>query len=226
MILLDQDDKWLPDALEVMMLELEARADLVSAYGLARCIDGDDEPVPGDDLADLMRERPRVPRLASRQQWHPTSQPRSPHSSTTTTRRRLGAQLVRRSVMDRVGPFDPDTVPGDDWDMSLRISRFGPIGFLDRQVLEWRRHPETQSLASPGWRQAYFGVRSKTLRAPENTPEQRRLARIGYLAPGRRLMSSAWSNVHAPPTAGRSTRFGISARHRRALRRSSGLRTG
>ena len=217
-ILLDQDDKWLPDALEVMMVELEARADLVSAYGLARCIDGDDAPVPGDDLADLMRERLEY------RGWHLTAV--APHEPTTfaalihhnypTT---PGAQLVRRSVMDHVGPFDPDTVPGDDWDMSLRISRFGPIGFLDRQVLEWRRHPETQSLASPGWRQAYLRVRSKTLRAPENTPEQRRLARIGYLAPGRRLLSSAWSNMR-PADRGRSARFGINARHRRALRRS------
>ena len=209
-IFLDQDDKWLPDTLEVMIVELETRADLVSVYGLARCIDSDDHLVPGDDLADRMRERfeYRGWDLTAVAPDEPTTFAALVHHNYPTT---PGLQLVRRSVIDRVGPFDPDSVPGDDWDMSLRISRFGPIGFLNREVLEWRRHPEAQSLISSRWRQAYFHVRSKTLLAPENTPEQRRLARIGYLAPGRLGLSAAWSNVRGgrPREAARNSALAL-----------------
>ena len=40
-----------------MIGTLAARPDLVSVYGLARCIDGDDQLIPGDDLEDRMRQR-------------------------------------------------------------------------------------------------------------------------------------------------------------------------
>jgi glycosyltransferase involved in cell wall biosynthesis len=197
---LDHDDRWFPDTLEAMVAMLERRPDLVSVYGLARCIDADDNPVPGDDMEDRMRERfeYRGRDLV----------PISPDESTTFAGLLYhnypvtpGLHLVRRSVQERAGSFDPEMVPADDWDMAIRISRVGPIGFLDRLVLEWRRHPDVLSYNTP-WRRAYFRVRAKVLTAPENTPEQRRLARTAYLAPGRDAMRNAWSELRARHVTG------------------------
>jgi hypothetical protein len=172
---------------------LERRPDLASVYGLARCIDGDDQLVPGDDMEDRMRERfeyrgrdlvpisPDEPTTFGGLMFH--NYPVTP-----------GLHLVRRHVYECAGAFDPDMVPADDWDMAIRISRVGPIGFLDRLVLEWRRHPDVLSYKSP-WRRAYFRVRAKALAAPQNTPEQRRLARTAYLAPSRAALRRAWSDL-------------------------------
>lgn len=191
---LDHDDRWFPDTLEAMTGMLEQRPDLVSVYGLARCIDADDRLVPGDDMVERMRERfeYRGSRLVPIEPHEPTTFAGLMYHNYTVT---PGLHLVRRGVMERAGPFDPDMVPADDWDMAIRISRLGPIGFLDRLVIEWRRHADAQSAATSGWRRAYFQVRAKTLAAPENTAEQRRLARVGYLAPGREGLRRAWSCV-------------------------------
>jgi hypothetical protein len=116
-----------------------------------------------------------------------------------------GLHLVRRRVYERAGAFDPSAVPADDWDMAIRISRLGPIGFLDRLVLEWRRHPDVLSYRSP-WRKAFYRVRAKTFAAAENTPEQQELARTAYLAPSRDALRRAWTDLRArePVPAARS----------------------
>jgi glycosyltransferase involved in cell wall biosynthesis len=192
-VFLDSDDRWFPDTLYAMTAVLDARPDLVSVYGLARCIDADDQPVPGDDLPQRMRERFEfrgwnlVPILPS----EPTTFAGLIHHNYTVT---TGLHLVRRSVIDRVGAFDPETDPADDWDFALRICRNGPIGFLDRLVLEWRRHPETLTNTSPRWRHAYYRVQAKALTAPANTPEERRLVRVAYLSRSRDLLIRAWSD--------------------------------
>jgi hypothetical protein len=43
-----------------------------------------------------------------------------------------GLHLLRRSVLAAVGDFDESTDPADDWDIALRVSRHGDIGFVPR----------------------------------------------------------------------------------------------
>lgn len=209
-VLLDSDDRWLPDSLEAMIGALEDRPDLVSVYGLARCIDSDDQPVPDDDLEDRMRERfeYRGRHLAAVAPHEPTTFAAMMFHNYPIT---PGLHLVRRRVIDQVGTFDTQTDPADDWDMVIRISRLGPIGFLDRVVLQWRRHPETLTGTSPRWRKAFYSVRAKTLTAPDNTPEQRRLARIAYLAASREAFARGWSHLRGrqPRSAARDVAGGI-----------------
>jgi glycosyltransferase involved in cell wall biosynthesis len=192
---LDHDDRWFPDTLESLIAVLEARPDLVSVYGLARCIDGEDRLVPGDDMEERMRERfeYRGRSLVAISPDEPTTFAGLMYHNYPTT---PGLHLVRRRVREEVGSFDPDMVPADDWDMNIRISRFGPIGLVDRVVLEWRRHPDVLSYKSP-WRRAYYRVRAKTFAAPQNTPEQRRLARTAYLAPSREAFRRGWTDLRA-----------------------------
>ena len=91
-----------------------------------------------------------------------------------------GLHLVRRTVAEEVGGFDPATDPADDWDFAIRVSRRGPIAFLDQVVLHWRRHSGALTNTSPRWKHAYYSVRRKMLLDPSNTAEQRRVARAGY----------------------------------------------
>jgi glycosyltransferase involved in cell wall biosynthesis len=191
---LDSDDLWLPDTLEAMTRELDDRPDLVAVYGLARCIDSDDRLLPGDDMELRMRERfeYRGRNLVPIESHEPTTFAGLVYHNYPAT---PGLLLIRRAVLERVGAFDPDTDPGDDWDMAIRISRLGSIGFLDRLVLEWRRHPETLTQTSPRWRKAHYRVRAKAYAAPQNTPEQTRLVRTAYLGASRDALGRGWSDL-------------------------------
>ena len=156
--------------------------------------DADDQPIPGDDLAEVMRERReyRGSELVDVAPSEPTTFAAMIHHNWPAT---PGLHLIRRSVFERVDAFDPDTDPADDWDMAIRLSRIGPIGFLDGLVLEWRRHDDTLTGTSPRWRKAFQRVLAKTLADPDNTPEQRRMIRQAYLDIGRRSLRAAGEDL-------------------------------
>jgi GT2 family glycosyltransferase len=179
-VFLDSDDRWFPDTLASMIEALDTRSDWVSVYGIARCIDADDELIPGDDLQERMRERSeyRDDELVRVGPDEPTTFAAMMHHNYPAT---PGLHLMRRSVLAGVGRFDPETDPADDWDLAIRLTRSGPIGFIDHLVLEWRRHDDTLTGTSPRWRHAYFQVLSKTLADPDNSAEQRQLVRRAYV---------------------------------------------
>lgn len=178
-IFLDSDDLWLSDTLQALVGVLDGTSDLVSAYGLARCIDGDGRPIAGDDLEDRMGERTelRGRRFVELFPDQPLTFAALAHHNWVVT---PGTHLIRRTIAERVGGFDSTVDPADDWDHVIRISRHGDIGFLPRVVLHWRRHPDTLTMTSPRWKRAFYGVRAKMLHDPTNTTEQRHVAHAGY----------------------------------------------
>jgi len=189
-IFLDNDDQWEPDALASLVAVLDEHPAYVSAHGLARCIDGDGNPPPGDDLEERMRERVAL------RDGHPVRL--GPQDPTTFAALALqnwvvtpGTHLIRRPVLERVGGFDVETPPADDWDMNVRVARVGDIGYVDRPLLRWRRHAGAQS-NSGRWRQVYHTVRRKMMTDPTNTPEQTRSARKGYVYTSRTTLHGAW----------------------------------
>ena len=178
-VFLDSDDVWEPDTLESLLSVLETHPDNVSVYGLARCIDDHGNAIPGDDLEATMRARLQFD--------HGVLEPVPPGRPTTFAGLAYhnwvitpGIHLIRREVLDRAGTFDPSTDPADDWDLVLRLSRHGDIGYLEQIVMHWRRHGNTLTMTSPRWRRAYFKVRRKMLLDPSNTADQLRLARMGF----------------------------------------------
>ena len=190
-IFLDSDDVWEPDTLETLVAVLDAEPELSSAHSIARCIDADGRPLPGDDLEAQARRRSGFHggRLVGVDPGAPTTFAELiVHNWVLTP----GTHLIRRSVIAQVGPFDVSTDPADDWDMALRISRFGAIGFVDRALLLWRRHGSTLTTTSPRWRQAYFLVRRRALTHPGNTPGQTRLARLAFQQANRAARHEAW----------------------------------
>jgi glycosyltransferase involved in cell wall biosynthesis len=198
---LDNDDVWETDALATMVTAFDGHPEYVGVHGLARCIDDEGRPVPGDDLESFLRARRgfRAGRLVALAPDEPTSFGALVHHNWITT---LGTALLRRPAVVEIGDFDPDTVPADDADFMIRLSRLGDFGFIDRSILQWRRHPEAQSVRSTKWRRAAFRVRAKTLTDPSNTPDQLRSMHRAYRQSIGELMRGAWSS--SPRTSARS----------------------
>jgi hypothetical protein len=58
------------------------------------------------------------------------------------------------------------------------------VGFIDRPLLRWRKHPNALTNTSPHWRAAALQVRANTLTDLSNTPAQRQATRLAYLHSG------------------------------------------
>ena len=174
-IFLDSDDTWVPEALAELVSALEENPHCVVAHGLARATDMDGHQLEGDDLADNMRRR---------RELHGDELVVLPASANTTFGALLvencvvtpGTSLIRRSTLELVGDLDPTTSPGDDWDLNVRLARAGDFAFLDRTVLNWRRHPDALSNTNGRMRRVYVVVRRRSIQSSENTPDQRAAA--------------------------------------------------
>jgi glycosyltransferase involved in cell wall biosynthesis len=177
----DHDDLWEPDALETLMRALKANPGCVGAHGLARCIDGKGELLPGDDQAQTMRARRAVAdgRIVALSLTEPTTFGAELVRNYVTT---PGTSLVRRSVLEAVGGFEAATEPCDDWDMNLRLCRHGNLAFVDKIVLNWRRLSSAASHVSTRWRSAYVEARRRSIDSSDNTETQRRAARYAMIA--------------------------------------------
>jgi glycosyltransferase involved in cell wall biosynthesis len=223
-ILLDSDDLWEPDALATLVDALEERPDLVAAHATARCIDPAGNPWPNDGLEADMRARfgYRGKELTPIPVDSPTTFAELIHHNWVVT---SGLLLIRRSIAERVGEYDPATDPADDWDFALRVSRFGDLAFVDRPLLRWRRHDTSLTNTSPRWRAAYFAVKRKALADRTNTPEQARLARLGYVGTSRATLKGVWSLIRRRnlAEAGRQVMRAVDS-HSRYARVALGLR--
>jgi glycosyltransferase involved in cell wall biosynthesis len=173
-VFLDHDDTWEPEALDTLIGALDAHPECPAAYALARGTDMEGRQFESDDLADYMRHR---------RKWCDGALVDVPVSSPTSFSAIIvenwvvtpGTTLIRRSALAAIGELDPATVPADDWDLNVRLARRGDLAFVDRVVLNWRRHPNAQANTARGYRWAKLTVRRRALQARENTPEQRAL---------------------------------------------------
>ena len=177
---LDNDDTWEPDALEVLVRALDDNARCSAAHGLAQSMDERGNRPDADTLEDFLRARRGI--IGARCQDWPLDAPTTFavlafHNYTLSP----GTSLIRRSAFEKVQGFDPRTVPCDDWDLALRISREGDYAFVNRVVLHWRRHAQAASNVSSRWRRAFLYSRLKMIRSSANTPSQRQIAKTAYL---------------------------------------------
>jgi glycosyltransferase involved in cell wall biosynthesis len=187
---LDHDDTWEPDALTVLVGALDAHPECAGAHGLARSIDGEGRQFEGDDLMERMRHRREI---------RNGQYVELPARALTSFEAELvenyivtpGTSLVRRCVLESLGGFEPATIPCDDWDMNLRIARYGGFALVDQVILNWRRHPGNASAASRRWRQAYLLVRKRAIQSVENTAQQRQAAVFALLNQCRQMRLEA-----------------------------------
>ena len=128
-IFLDSDDRWEANALETLLQALADNPGCIAAHGLARATDLQGAQYEGDDLAHSMRRRRAV--TANGFADVPVSEPTT--FSTMLVRNWIvtpGTCLIRRSALNKVGPFDPETSPADDWDLNIRLARAGNLNLL------------------------------------------------------------------------------------------------
>lgn len=131
----DSDDNWLPDKLEVQM---RLFAELPESYALVACPviiygrDGEGRDkrygprraacVPPPDLAiesgDLSRLFMRANIMT--------------HTS----------MLIRKSALDAIGGYDLRLPNNEDWDLNIRLSRHGLIGFVETPLVVVHDSPD------------------------------------------------------------------------------------
>jgi glycosyltransferase involved in cell wall biosynthesis len=190
---LDNDDVWLPWALEVLREALAALPDAAAAHGTAIEIDECGRERPGGDVGwpvyRMGLSRKRLVR------WPPDRPTEFSNLAVEDCIVSVGSGLIRRAALQAVGGFDPRAEHGEDYDMWIRLSRRGPIAFIDRVVLKYRQHEGQASKRPPPRGRGIGYVRYKTIASLENTPEQRRLAVAGYRVRQRQLLGQRWSDL-------------------------------
>jgi GT2 family glycosyltransferase len=87
-----------------------------------------------------------------------------------------GQVLIRRSAYDQVGGFDQSVFHAADWDMWIRLTRKGPIKFVDKTVLLYRLHESNTSRAKGLMERHALAVRYKAVTSSEQNSSEHLIA--------------------------------------------------
>ncbi|HJQ51012.1 MAG TPA: glycosyltransferase [Gaiellaceae bacterium] len=187
---MDSDDVWLPHALETLKARLEADPAAIGAHGLAEMVDESGKPVSDWDHAAFGRKRLGLER--NRLIVWPADRPTS--FEVLVNGNVLfppGLVLTRRNGYERAGRFDEQLNGPEDWDMLIRLSRYGYLSFVDVIILRYRRHESNLGARSGIEHQAWL-VRCKGFYSPENDAAQRLIARRGWRAYQRMMIGERY----------------------------------
>ena len=177
-LFLDADDVLEPTALEGLHAALRKSApDVAGVYGLYR-----DMTVTGKLIDITLEEAEGYQReavIGVRTRKLTIEEPSSFRTFVIwCTIQTPGQALIRVSSMKKVGPWR--MMPGEDWEMWLRLAALGPFVMLPRFTLRKRMSPN--SLSSDGkWMARAAPIIRDTLASDVYTKEQRSIARIGEL---------------------------------------------
>jgi glycosyltransferase involved in cell wall biosynthesis len=178
---MDSDDIWMPDALETLRADLEQHPEAAGTHGLAEMINEEGEPhFPG---SFVLFGRERIGYKDGRIVPWPAEAPTTFETLIHIGRvYPPGLLLARREIYDRIGAWDAEMVVGEDWEMVVRISRNGPIRFLNQAILYYRQR--SGSLSDNSQRTIYYTrlAHHKIFFSPDNTPEQQEIVRRGWKA--------------------------------------------
>lgn len=185
-IFMDGDDTFRPDALELLVAELDAHPDAAGAHGLAQFMDENDVLSHDEGFERLGRER----RFFDGRRIRPTP-PGAPTSFAVMIVGYWlyppGLAMIRRSVVDALradGPFDETLgkrgINGEDWEFFASVTRHGDIRFVDRVILNYRRHSTSSTTSGATNAAGAINARNRIITSRHNTPEQKRLLRQLY----------------------------------------------
>ena len=176
---LDADDTWEPDTLETLTQALATQPNAAAAYGLPRAIDENGQAIRVGELEAHFRERWAVEgtRLV---RW-PSERPTTFACEVVTNCVQTSGTLVlRRGLQEKAGGFDERMGGCADWDMWLRLCRYGDLAFVNRVALNYRQHGGNMSAKSTLMAHDEAFLRSKLLSWSGETPERRQQAIWGY----------------------------------------------
>lgn len=183
---LDADDILLPGALETLVRALHEAPECAAAYGNAQYIDQSGNGIRQGELEEYTRRLPvaRGGKLAFVTSGRLAFESLVIWNSIATP----GMGLIRAAALERVGGFDLECWPAEDWDHWIRVSRVSPLAFVDLPVLGYRQHTNNLSHNTALLRGAKAAIIRKALSDPTNSAEQRAMVRTGTLARERYLM--------------------------------------
>lgn len=190
-IFLDHDDEWEPHALATLQAALDLHPEAVAAHGLARTIGPQGEPLDWHGLDVVSEHRHAVD--AGR--WRVLGPDEPTTFAALVTSNEIptpGLVLIRKNILNREGPapFDQASWHMDDWVLWLRLLQHGPMAFVPRVTLRYRRHP-TQALWSGTARSRRFTdlrMRRTMIERIARDERERRLARDGWRYAERRVL--------------------------------------
>ncbi len=147
-------------------------------FGHAEYIDKDGHPLRPGQHSALQRSRRVVRRLGLRD-VEPAADTTFADLSVTGAIWPAAVGLHRRWVIEAAGRFDPSFTRQGDWELYLRMSRYGPFPVLNKQVVWYRLHGS--NLTSDVVESSYQRdrVRHKAWKATTNTPAQRQIVAQG-----------------------------------------------
>ncbi len=177
---MDSDDAWLPHAFATLLERLEQDDRLAGCHGLAELVDAEGTRYAPGEYAEAGRNRLGLEgrRLVRWPLDRPTTFDVLVNGNVLFP---PGLLLARRDVYERAGRFDESLAGPEDWDMLIRLSRFGDLAFVNDVILLYRRHDANQG-ARPTTPLQAWRVRCIAFHSPENSPGQQRRARQGWRA--------------------------------------------
>lgn len=193
-VFMDADDLWEERALGMLVDRLEGSPDAVGVHGLAEMIDAEGRPLAPGNFSAFGRRR--LGYRDGRMEVWPLAEPTG--FETLVWSGPLyppGLLLARRTAYEVAGLYDPSLSQCEDWDMCLRLSRLGPIEFVDDVILYYRRHASNASNDVNSNRSAVRRLHFKTFFSPLNDARQRRILREGWRAWQRFKMSEKWEEA-------------------------------
>lgn len=177
-LFLDHDDSLAPDALELLLSAARSTPGAVAAHGRILEIGPDGKPT-GDDMRGmpLGRRGVRGGRLEEWADSEPTTLEVLVFANCIIS---FGSCLISRRALLEAGGIRPDMWPVDDHDLWLRLAGVGPIAYVPRPVLMYRRHGANESANEQRMHEACRNLQVGFLTYPGFTKSQRELVRQGF----------------------------------------------
>jgi glycosyltransferase involved in cell wall biosynthesis len=176
---LDHDDTLEPNAIEVLVNCLKNNPEYIGAHGLAK-YSGEERPIYKPiDIESWGRERLCV--VNNQVQMLPYSAPTTfnslvLHCYISTP----GQALICRSALERDGLFKSQFSPGEDWELWLRLSQLGPIGFVNHVVLNWYQRGGSLSQNLKQLELARRKIFRDLLKLRKSSPDKYAIVSIAY----------------------------------------------
>jgi glycosyltransferase involved in cell wall biosynthesis len=176
----DADDVIFPDTYSRFIDILERELEYVAVHGLGTFITEHDQvdKTEAFERVGLARKKLAGDRIADLGNDEPTTFESLVLSSTVFP---PGLVVHRKSILTNAGLFDLKSRYAEDWDLLLRVTRFGDIKFIPIPVLYYRRHQNNVG-TSPQVPLAVKNVWTKTYYSPCNNESHRCLLRVAFIA--------------------------------------------
>jgi glycosyltransferase involved in cell wall biosynthesis len=170
---LDADDVWTPRALELLITTLESNPQFPAVYGLSGYVDDAGQALSGGKLETWIRGRLRIEGRYRREV--PVDEPTTFDMLAVRNYIAIGAIVVRREVVEKLGGFHAELSGMEDWHLWLRLSRVAPIGFVNEMVLNYRRHDRNVTLNAKKMTEQQFRAAADLYETLNLTDSERKL---------------------------------------------------